>query len=135
MSKEDNNNLGLVVKTLVLDHKCYRIFTNLRVSANFLDQHYKTIILENHTYKIKDMKKDDEEELRVNVGYSKCKRIRRMVLDAYSEAFITEFSELEAYVDELLRSNPCSIVNVEIFIDDLKEGKRIFVCLNAYKKG
>ena len=62
MSKEDNNNLGLVVKTLVLDLKCYRIFTNLRVSANFLDQHYKTIILENHAYKIKDMKKDDEEE-------------------------------------------------------------------------
>ena len=71
----------------------------------------------------------------MNDGYSKCKRIRRMVLDAYSEAFITEFSELEAYVDELLTSNPCSIVNVEICMDDLKEGKRIFVCLNACKKG
>ena len=30
-----------------------------------------TRILENHAYKIKDMKKDAEEELSVNVGYSK----------------------------------------------------------------
>ena len=35
-----------------------------------------TRILENHAYKIKDMKKDAEEELSVNVGYSKHKRAR-----------------------------------------------------------
>ena len=38
-----------------------------------LSWHYKTRILENHAYKIKDIKKDAKEELRVNVGYSKCK--------------------------------------------------------------
>ena len=74
------------------------------------------------------MKNDAKEELRVNVGYSKCKRARRMV-------FTTEFYEFEAYADELLRSNPSSIVNVEICRDDLKEGRRTFVCLNACKKG
>ena len=58
------------------------------------------------------MKKDAEAELKVNVGYSKCKRVRRMVLDAYYEAFTTEYYELEAYVDELLRSNRGSTVKV-----------------------
>ena len=57
-----------------------------------------------------------------------------MVLDAYFRAFTTEFYELEAYVDELLRSNPGSIVNMEICRDDLKEGRKILVCLNAYNK-
>ena len=57
-----------------------------------------------------------------------------MVLDAYFRAFTTEFYELETYVDELLRSNPGSIVNMEICRDDLKEGRKILVCLNAYKK-
>ena len=84
------------------------------------------------------MKKVVEEELRVNVGYSKCKLTRRMVLDAYFRAFTIEFSELEAYANELLRSNPSSTVNVEICRNDLKDGrrifKRIFVCLNVYKK-
>ena len=54
---KDNNNLGLVVKPLVPNHKCYRTFTNPRVSTAFLARHYKTRILENHAYKIKDMKK------------------------------------------------------------------------------
>ena len=119
MSK-DNNNLGLVIKTLVPDHNCYRTFPNPWVSTAFLAQHDKTRILENHAYKIKDMKKDVEKELRVDVGYSKCKRARRMVLDAYYGAFTAEFFELETYADEFLRSNPGSIVNVEICRDDLK---------------
>ena len=38
------------------------------------------------------MKKDVEAELRVNVGYSKCKREGRMVLETYSGAFTTEYS-------------------------------------------
>ena len=62
-----------------------------------------------------------------------------MVLDAYFGYFTTEYYELEAYVDELLRSNPGSTMKVEICREDLKEGrrvfKRMFVCLDACKKG
>ena len=54
---KDNNNLRLVVKTLVPYHNCYKTFTNPMVSIAFLAQHYKTRILENHAYKIKDMKR------------------------------------------------------------------------------
>ena len=71
----------------------------------------------------------------MNVRYSKSKQARRIVLDDYFRAFTTKFYELEAYVDQLLRSNPGSIVNVETCRDDLKEERRIFVCLNACKKG
>ena len=62
-----------------------------------------------------------------------------MVLDAYYGAFTTEYSKFEAYIDELLRSNPNSIMKVELCKDELSNGrrvfKRMFVCLNAYKKG
>ena len=43
-----------------------------------------------------------------------------MVLDAYSRVLTIEFSKLGAYPDELLRSNPCFTVKVEICRDDLK---------------
>ena len=135
---KDNSNPGLVVKTLVPDNNNYTIFTNLGVSATFLAHHYKTRILENHNYKVKDMKKDVDKELTVNVGYSKYKQARRMVLDAYYEAFTTKYSELEAYVNELLRSNPSSIMKVELSWDEISKGrrvsKRMFVCLDACKK-
>ena len=54
---KDNSNLGLVAKTLVPDHNCYRIFTNPRVSSTFLAQHYKTRILEITTTKLKTPKR------------------------------------------------------------------------------
>ena len=50
---------------------------------------------------MKDLKKDPEKELRNHIAYSKGKRVRRMVLDAFKGTFTTEYSELEAYVDEL----------------------------------
>ena len=58
-----------------------------------------------------------------------------MVLDAYYEAFTIEYSELEAYIDELLRSNPRSTMKIELCKDELSKGNRvfkiIFVCLDA----
>ena len=44
----------------------------------------------------------------VNVGISKCKRARRIVLDAYFESFTTEYYELKEYAYEILISNPGS---------------------------
>ena len=61
-----------------------------------------------------------------------------MVLDAYSETFTSECSKLEAYAAKLMRSNPGSIVEVELSRDELGEGrrmfKRMFVCLYACKR-
>ena len=92
---KDCCNLGLVVKTFALEHKCYRIFSNLRASAMFLTKLYKQIFLEKHDYKAKDLKQDVEKELRVHFAYSKCKRA--MVLDACSSTFTSEYLELEVY--------------------------------------
>ena len=50
---------------------------------------------------MKDLKQDAEKELRKNIAYSKGKRVRRTVLDAFKGTFTTEYSELEAYADEL----------------------------------
>ena len=61
-----------------------------------------------------------------------------MVLDAYSGTFTSKYSKLEAYATELMRSNPGSIVKVELSRGELGEGrrmfKRMFACLYACKR-
>ena len=58
-----------------------------------------------------------------------------MVLDAYSRYFTTEYSELEVYVDELLRSNLGPTMKVEMCREEIKEGRRVlkimfvFLCM------
>ena len=73
------------------------------------------------------------------VSYAKCKRAQRIVLDAYSGTLTSEYLELEAYADELMKSNLGSKVVVELSRDDLGENrrvfKRMFVCLDAFKRG
>ena len=58
------------MKNLVLDHNSYRIFTNSRASTKFLTELYKQKILKNHDYKVKYLKQDVEQALRVHVHYS-----------------------------------------------------------------
>ena len=67
---------------------------------------------------MKDLKQDVEQELRVHVHCSNCKRARKMVLNAYSGTFTYEYLELEAYAIELMRSYPRSIVKVELSHDE-----------------
>ena len=62
--------------------------------------------MEKHDYQVKDVKQDAKKELRVHVAYSKFKRARGIVLDTYLTTFICKYSELEAYANELMRSNP-----------------------------
>ena len=60
---------------------------------------------------------------------------KKDVLDAYSGYFTTEYSKLEAYVDELLRSNPGPTMKVGMCREDIKEGRRVlkimfvFICM------
>ena len=91
MSKDDSNP-RLVVKNLVPKHNCYRIFSNPRASTKFLAKLYKQNFLEKHDYKVKDLKQDVKKELRVHVAYSKCKRARMVVLDAFKGTLTTKYS-------------------------------------------
>ena len=88
---------------------------------------------------MKDFKKDAKDDLRVNVSHHNCKRANKMVLDAYFGSFTTEYSKLEAYAQELLKSNPNSSANVELCRNEIQEGRRVFkrmyICLSACKKG
>ena len=62
-----------------------------------------------------------------------------MVLDVFMSTFTIEYSELEAYVDELKRSNPGSTIEVEFSRDEMRKGRRVFtrmfVCLEGCKSG
>ena len=64
----------MVVKTLVPPHNFYRIFKNSRASVMILTMLFKQRSLERNDYMVKDLKHDVEQELRVHVAYSKCKR-------------------------------------------------------------
>lgn len=54
-------------------------------------------------------------------------------LDEYSYTYTIECGELEAYVEELLRSNFGSIVKVELCRYELRNGKKVFKRMYVFK--
>ena len=71
---KDGSNPGLELKTLVPEHNCYRIFKNPRAFAKIIALLFNQKILKRHDYKLKALKHDAEQELRVHGSYYKCKR-------------------------------------------------------------
>ncbi|KAF2321928.1 hypothetical protein GH714_004614 [Hevea brasiliensis] len=129
----------LIVKTFKAAHKCYRIFKNLRVTAQFLANYFKRIIYTNFETKVKELQDFAKEELRIHVSYSKCKRVKRLLVKEMDGSYKMEFGQIKAYVAEIERSNPRLACKVELSIKGLRQGKRVFyrmfVYFDACKKG
>ena len=77
-----SSNPSLTIKALVEEHNhpFQRILPSKACTARFLAKHFKNKILQTPKYKVKDLKKDAEDELRVKISYSKCKIAKKLVL-------------------------------------------------------
>lgn len=136
-ASRDGRNPGLKVKTLLMEHKCTRVFKNPRASMKWVSLYFKRKVQERPEYKVADMKKDLEDELKLHVTLIKCKRAKRIIMQEMEGSYVDEFNNLEAYCQELRTSNPGSDVSIEISKDAMEEGKRVFsrlyICFNASK--
>ncbi|KAK4279329.1 hypothetical protein QN277_011126 [Acacia crassicarpa] len=132
-------SVGWQVKSLDQEHMCACVFDNPRATTRWLADYFKDKVQEDPKFKVKEMKKDIQRDLKVNVSVIKCKRAKRIIMDEMEGSFRDEFANLEAYCNELKLSNPGSDVCVEVSDEGLEHGQRIFkrmyVCFNASKVG
>ncbi|KAK4281176.1 hypothetical protein QN277_012700 [Acacia crassicarpa] len=132
-------SVGWQVKSLDNEHMCARAFEYPRASTKWLAGYFKNKVQEDPKFKSKEMKKEVQWDLKVNVSVHKCKRAKRMIMEEMEGGFRDEFANLEAYCNELKLSNPSSDVCVEVSEEGLEHGRRIFkrmyVCFNASKVG
>jgi len=135
----DGKTEGFKIKTFINKHTCEEAFFNARADTITLVQYFKNKLQNNPKYKVKDMRGELENDLKLNVCQSKLKRAKRMSLEKLEGSFIDDYNKLEAYAQELKQSNPGSDVLINISKDALAEGKRnflrMYMCFDALKKG
>ncbi|KAK4254492.1 hypothetical protein QN277_009870 [Acacia crassicarpa] len=138
-ASRDSLGVGYILKTLVHEHMCARVYKNPRASVRWLAEHFKEKVQDNPQYSASEMKKEVERELKLFVSKYKCKRAKRRIMQHMEGSFVDEFDKLEAYCNELKVSNPGSDVSVELSPEALDQGRRVFrrmyVCFNASKVG
>ncbi|XP_018623654.2 uncharacterized protein [Nicotiana tomentosiformis] len=136
---KDGKDQGFKIKTLNQEHGCDKIFENRRANVETLAHYFKKKVQNNPKYKIKDMKVDFESEFSLNVNESKLKRVKRLVLDKLDGSYTDDYNKLEAYAQELRKSNPGSDVVINLTKDAMEEGKRrflrLYMCFQALKEG
>ncbi|XP_059315684.1 uncharacterized protein LOC132066380 [Lycium ferocissimum] len=134
-----NKDQRFKIKTLELKHNCQPAFKNRRATQQALAHYFKKNVQNNHKYKLKDMRRDLDDQFKLNISASKMKKVKRIVLEKLDGSYIDDFNRLEAYAQELRDSNPGTDVMINISKKALEQGKRrflrMYVCFQALKSG
>uniref|UniRef100_A0A3Q7J9Q9 Transposase MuDR plant domain-containing protein n=1 Tax=Solanum lycopersicum TaxID=4081 RepID=A0A3Q7J9Q9_SOLLC len=120
---KDGKTEGFKIKTFINKHTCEETFFNARADAVTLAQYFKNKLQNNPKYKVKDMRGELENDLKLNVCQSKLKRAKRMALEKLDGSFIDDYNKLEAYAQELKQSNPGSDGLIDAVVKVLPEAQ------------
>jgi hypothetical protein len=106
------------------------------VTSVRIAEKYSNFISANPSWPLSHMKATVQEEMFAEASVSKLKRAKWLVMKKKMDAVKGQYQKLFNYQLELLRSNPGStvVVNREIGLDP-PVFKRIYICLDACKKG
>lgn len=117
-------------------HACPPRRDNKLVTSRRIAEKYEKFILANPSWPLAAMKKTVQEEMFANASLSKLKRTKALVMQKAMDETKGQYQKLYNYQLELLRSNPGStvVVNREVGLEP-PVFKRIYICLDALKKG
>ncbi|OIT34629.1 hypothetical protein A4A49_52699 [Nicotiana attenuata] len=103
------------------DHNCGEAYENIRTTPATLTHYFNRKIHNNPKFKVKEMKVDLVDRLKMNVSDSKLKKVKRIVLEKLVDNYLDEYNKLEAYAQELRESNPVTDVVIQISKNAMKK--------------
>ncbi|KAH0665257.1 hypothetical protein KY285_026463 [Solanum tuberosum] len=131
---------GFEIKTLQTKHTCPEAFKNRRATQHALAYYFKKKVQNDPMCKVNEMRKIVDDNSRLNISYSKMKRVKRLVLEKLDGSYVDDFNKFEGYAQELRDSNPGTDVIINICKEALLEhGQRkflrMYICIQALKSG
>ncbi|KAH0759760.1 hypothetical protein KY290_023253 [Solanum tuberosum] len=92
---------GFEIKTLQTKHTCPEAFKNRRATQQALAHYFKKKVQNDPKCKVNEMRKIVDDNFRLNISYSKMKRVKRLVLEKLDGSYVDDFNKLEGYAQEL----------------------------------
>ncbi|KAG5531079.1 hypothetical protein RHGRI_025890 [Rhododendron griersonianum] len=127
------------VKTFKDVHSCVRSFNVKWVSTKWIVSHYSERIRKNPTWPIPSLVATIESEKTVNVHPQKAYRARRISVEMLEGSSAQQFSLLNSYAAEILKTNVGTTVKLKVKPVPGSESevkfKRFYICWGALKKG
>ncbi|XP_038699608.1 uncharacterized protein LOC119996902 [Tripterygium wilfordii] len=134
-----NRDIGsFQVKTYVNEHSCEQKRGLKRLTSKFLYNKFYGFITAHPDIKLRYLKAFIKQSLSLDVKMQQCKRLKKSVLADMEGDCIKEYAKLRDYAEELIVSNPGTIV--DILTDRQNEGdlglfKAFYCCFKSCKQG
>ncbi|WMV59475.1 hypothetical protein MTR67_052860 [Solanum verrucosum] len=139
ISQDKKRASGFSIKILISEHTCFPCYKNSRADSTTLAQYFKSKLMRNPKYTVKEMKEELSTDFDLNVTKFKLKRTKVIILEKLDGSFKDDFNKLEAYGAKLKKSNPGTDVEINISKDAFEQGirkfLRMYICFNALKVG
>ncbi|XP_027771867.1 uncharacterized protein LOC107016756 [Solanum pennellii] len=131
---------GFEIKTLQTKHTCPEAFKNRRATKQALAHYFKNRVQNDPKCKVTEMRKIVDDNFKLNISYSKMKRVKRLILEKLDGSYVDDFNKLEGYAQELRDSNPGTdaIINISkeaLLEHGLRKFLRMYICIQALKSG
>ncbi|GJW70014.1 hypothetical protein Tco_0126931 [Tanacetum coccineum] len=109
-------------------------------TSTFLSKHVTNIIHQNPEIPIKALQDQMKKQFQVGISKHKAFRVKAKVVETLKGDAELQYGMLRDYVMELKKSNPNTIVKIDVYMDEdldstTKFFRRIYVCLSALKDG
>ncbi|XP_069152833.1 uncharacterized protein [Solanum lycopersicum] len=131
---------GFEIKTLQTKHTCPEAFKNRRATQQALAHYFKNRVQNDPKCKVTKMRKIVDDKFKLNISYSKMKRVKRLVLEKLDGSYVDDFNKLEGYAQELRDNNPGTdvIINISkeaLLEHGLRKFLRMYIFIQALKSG
>lgn len=134
-NKRIDNHFWQVV-ALIEDHKCHRTADNKSEKTKSLANKFVSILRHNPSMKPSGLIAEVVERWGGKLSHDQAYRAKRKAMELVQGDGIEQFTHLRNYGQELLKSNPNSIVVIQCVDSNGNHVfERIYVCLEASKAG
>ncbi|XP_028052320.1 uncharacterized protein LOC114256842 [Camellia sinensis] len=127
----------LQIKTYKPTHTCNRSYKSRQVTSAFLASKYMNKFRTTPTWKINEFKDTVKDDCVVEISKMKCYRARKQALVQLDGTNAEQYTKLWDYAAELIRTNPGSRVDINVWRPQLQikaRSQRMFLCLDGIRR-
>jgi hypothetical protein len=123
------------IRKLPHEHMCFGLpqLSNKSATASFIAKHIQLKVQEQPEYRPKDILKDFQHELGIQIHYSKAFCAKESAFESINGNHQEAYRNLPGYCEALLKSNPGSFIDLQRMNDN--KFRRVFLCYSASAHG
>ena len=123
------------IKKLSESHDCFGLehTSHVQASESFIALKVKDKLMQQSSYRARDIMLDVKRELGIDITYSKAYQAKQLALESINGSHEESYAKLPQYCEDIVRTNPGSTAFVDV--TENNKFRRMFLCFGTAAQG